>query len=86
MNFRKWVILVTLILCSLAGCKSKESVTAREIDCAVRDVHIIDSEFSRAGSLTRWCARCENNFYLCVTNPNHDPVECLKVQPGPPCE
>ena len=86
MNCRSWVILIALIVCGLTACKSKESVTAREISCNTRDVKIIDSEYSRAGSLTRWCASCGGDYYLCVTNPQRDPVDCRKVEPGPPCQ
>ena len=82
----RWYILVALLACALAACKSKEALTAREISCNTRDVSIVNSEYSRAGSLTRWCARCDGVTYVCVSNPQLDPVDCRKVEPGPPCE
>ena len=82
----RWFFLVALLVFGVLGCKSKESVTAREISCNTRDVKIVASEYSRAGSLTRWCARCDGVTYVCVTNPQLDPVDCRKVEPGPPCQ
>ena len=86
MHWCRCFVFVAMLACGLAACKSKESLTAREVSCNTRDVTIIDSEFSRAGSLTRWCAQCGGDFYLCVTNPERDPVDCRKVEPGPPCQ
>jgi hypothetical protein len=83
---RQTLILVVFLACGVAACKSQESLTAKQVGCSTRDVTIIPSEYSRAGSLTRWCAMCGNDTFVCVSNPQRDPVVCRKVEVGPPCE
>ncbi len=86
MRYVRVLFVAVVILLSISGCKSQSQMTAKETGCATRDVEIIDSEFKRMGSTTTWCARCEDRFYQCVTNPRRDRIECRRVEVGPPCE
>lgn len=82
--------LLIVILCSLSACKSPSALTAEAIGCTTREVRILDSEFSRSGSNTTWCARCLDHKidknYICVTSPSRERIECREVALGPPCQ
>lgn len=86
MLYFRALLFTIAVLVIVSGCKSQSQMTAREVGCNTRDVLIIDSEFKRKGSTTRWCARCEGRFYQCVTNPRRDHIECRRVEAGPPCK
>lgn len=86
MLYLKAVLVVLFVLLNVSGCKSQSQITGKEIGCNTRDVEIIDSEFKRQGSLTTWCARCEDRIYQCISNPNRDRIECRRVGLVPPCD
>ena len=86
MRYLRTFFIVSVIVLSVTGCKSQSQITGNEIGCNTRDVEIIDSEFKRQGSLTTWCARCEDRIYQCISNPGRDRIECRRVGLGPPCQ
>ena len=86
MRYFSSFLIVSVIVLIVAGCKSQPQITGKEIGCNTRDVEIIDSEFKRMGSLTTWCASCEDRIYQCITNPGRDRIECRRVEVGPPCQ
>jgi len=69
----------------LVACKSPTALTADAIGCGVTQVEIVDSEYTRRGVTTAWCARCEGKVYQCVTTPARDRVECREPKPDTPC-
>ena len=85
MKSARLVILTLVVLFAVSGCKSQSALSAKELGCRTAEVEILDSEFSRAGSTTSWCAHCAGKTAVCVTNPRHDRIECRDVPPGPPC-
>jgi hypothetical protein len=85
MKFGALPLLCLLLPLIVSGCKSASSLTAKAIDCKTSKVEIIDSKYKREGTTTSWCARCEDQTYVCVTNINRDRISCTKVPEGPPC-
>lgn len=69
----------------LAGCASKERMTARATKCRMLDVTIVDSEFKRAGSTTAWCAKCGGKRYQCASDASHDKAVCFEAREGTSC-
>ena len=73
--------VVIALACSLAGCKTQSSMTAKSTECNTVSIDIIKSRYSREGSNTVWCAKCKNRLYLCVSNPDRSRVECKEATP-----
>lgn len=71
-----------LIACVLCGCKTQTAMTASATGCRTISVDIIDSRYSREGSTTAWCAKCNNKLYQCVSNPDHSRTQCKETVPG----
>ena len=86
MTYGKLSVLCLVLLLSVSGCKSPSSVSAKALGCRTAELDILDSEFSRSGSTTTWCASCAGRTNICVTNPDRNRVECREVPAGPPCE
>jgi hypothetical protein len=66
-------------VCILSGCKTQSTMTAGVTGCSTIGVDIVKSRYSREGSTTRWCAKCKNKLYFCVSNPEHSRVECKEA-------
>jgi len=86
MKYGALLVLSIVLVLAASGCKSLSSMSAKAIDCRTSKLEILDSRFSREGTTTSWCARCDGQTHICVTNPNRDRVECRQVDAGPPCE
>ena len=84
------IVIVFVVPGFVVACKTPSSMIGDEIDCPPGDVKILDSVFSRAGSMTTWCARCDSKEYssnhVCSTNPTRERMHCREVPLGPPCE
>ena len=79
-GFRNLRILVLAVfVCALSGCKTQSTMTAGATGCSTIGVDIVKSRYSREGSTTRWCAKCKNKLYLCVSNPERSRVECKEA-------
>jgi hypothetical protein len=63
-------------LCLSVGCTGQERLTARATPCRTKEVKIHNSDFSRKGSLTAWCAECKGKLYQCASNAERTRVEC----------
>jgi hypothetical protein len=73
-----------LLGAALTGCKSQGTLAAEAIGCRVAEVDVVKSAYSREGSTTRWCVRCQNKLYQCTSNPQRDRTECRPAEiPGP---
>ena len=59
-----------------AGCSSPERLTSRVTPCTIGEVQIVNSEFSRRGVTTAWCAECKGKLYLCATDVERDKAQC----------
>jgi hypothetical protein len=79
-------LALVLFFLTVSGCKSPSSLSAKALGCRTAELDMLDSEFSRSGSTTTWCARCGGQTHICVTNPNRSRIECREVPAGPPCE
>jgi hypothetical protein len=77
-------ILVCASLLTIA-CSSPERLTSRATPCPTKDVKIVDSEFSRRGVTTAWCAECKDKLYLCATDAERTKVECRLSTPEDAC-
>jgi hypothetical protein len=77
-------ILVCASLLTIA-CSSPERLTSRATPCATKEVKIVDSEFSRRGVTTAWCAECKDKLYLCATDIERAKVECRLSTPEDAC-
>ncbi|HEX7954037.1 MAG TPA: hypothetical protein VF523_13285 [Burkholderiales bacterium] len=77
--------LFIALICSLSGCKTQSALTATATGCRTISVDIVKSRYSREGSTTVWCAKCNNTLYLCVSNPDRSRVEC-KPAPVETCQ
>ncbi len=77
MNLR--ILVLVVFVCTLSGCKTQSAMTAGATGCGTLSVDIVKSRYSREGSTTRWCAKCNNKLYLCVSNPEHSRVECKEA-------
>lgn len=86
MTYGNLPALTLVLFLAVSGCKSPSAMSAKALGCRTAQLDMLDSEFSRAGSTTTWCASCEGRTSICVTNPNRDRVECREVPAGPPCE
>lgn len=78
------VLLVALFLS--AGCTSQERLTARVTSCRTKEVKIQNSDFSRKGVLTAWCAECKGRLYQCASNAERTRVECHESTPDDVCK
>jgi hypothetical protein len=78
-------VLAMLLALTVAGCASKERLTAKATGCGIMDVSIVDSEFKRAGNTTAWCAKCGGKRYQCVSNASRDRVQCFEAREGTSC-
>ena len=74
------LVLVALVF-ALPGCKTQSALTAGATGCGTTQVDIVNSRYSREGSTTVWCAKCNNKLYHCVTNPDRSRVECKEAGP-----
>ena len=79
MNLR--ILILVAVLCALPGCKTQSAMTAGATGCGTIKVDIVNSRYSREGSTTVWCAKCNNKLYHCVTNPERSRVECKEAGP-----
>jgi hypothetical protein len=78
--------LLVLCLAAIPGCRTTSGATAEAIGCAVGDVEIVKSRYSREGITTTWCARCKQKAYRCVSNPDRSRVECRPAEARDECE
>ena len=67
------------------ACSSQDRLTSKATPCSTKDVKIVNSEFSRRGVTTAWCAECNNKLYLCATDTEHSKVECRLSTPEDAC-
>jgi hypothetical protein len=67
------------------ACSSQDRLTSKATRCPTKDVKIVDSEFSRRGVTTAWCAECKDKLYLCATDTEHSKVECRLSTPEDAC-
>ena len=80
------VLSVCLIsLLAVAGCASKERLTANVTDCNLMEVKILPSVFQRQGVETAWCAQCKGKRYQCATNADRTRTECRESREGDGC-
>ena len=77
MNLR--ILVLVVLVCTFSGCKTQSAMTAGATGCSTMGVDIVKSRYSRAGSTTRWCAKCKNKLYSCASNPEHSRVECKEA-------
>jgi hypothetical protein len=77
--------LLVLCLAALPGCRTTGSASAEAIGCAVGDVEILKSRYSREGITTTWCARCKLKTYRCVSNPERSRAECRPAEARDEC-
>lgn len=70
----------------VSACGGKSGITARAIGCPVGDVDILKSRYTREGSTTIWCARCEQKIFRCVSNPDRSRTECRPAGSGDACD
>jgi hypothetical protein len=77
----------SLLLCVLvlAACSSQDRLTSRATPCNTKEVKVLNSEFSRRGVTTAWCAECKGKIYQCVTDIEHTKVECRPSTPDDIC-
>ena len=68
-------LLISLGLLT-AACSSQERMTSKATPCGTREVKIVNSDFSRRGVTTAWCAECKGKLYVCATNADRTKVEC----------
>ena len=82
----KMHLAILAATCLLAACMtSKERLTAKAVGCSTGDVEIVQSDFSRRGVETAWCATCKDKLYRCATNPDRSRVSCLESREGDGC-
>jgi hypothetical protein len=72
-------------LCTMSGCSSQERLTSRATPCTTKQVRIINSEFSRRGVTTAWCAECKGALYQCASNGERTRVECRESRAEDVC-
>ncbi|HTS54754.1 MAG TPA: hypothetical protein VMH26_15900 [Burkholderiales bacterium] len=77
-------VLVCASLLTIA-CSSPERLTSKATPCATGEVKIVNSEFSRRGVTTAWCAECKDKLYLCATDTERSKVECRLSTPEDAC-
>jgi hypothetical protein len=58
------------------ACTSQERMTSKATPCGTREVKIVNSDFSRRGVTTAWCAECKGKLYVCATNADRTTVQC----------
>ena len=75
------VLIVAAVICALPGCKTQGIMTAEATGCRTLGVDIVKSRYSRSGSTTAWCARCESKLFHCVSNPGRKRVVCREAAP-----
>jgi hypothetical protein len=68
--------LLAAIALMAAGCTSPERLTSKATPCTAKEVRIQQSQFSRNGSTTAWCAECKGKLYQCATTAERTRVEC----------
>jgi hypothetical protein len=68
-------LLISLGLLT-AACSSQERMTSKATPCGTREVKIVNSDFSRRGVTTAWCAECKGKLYVCATNADRTTVQC----------
>jgi hypothetical protein len=73
------ILVLVAVVCVLPGCKTQSAMTAGATGCRTISVDIVKSRYSREGSTTVWCAKCNNKLYQCVSNPERSRVECKEV-------
>jgi hypothetical protein len=79
-------VTIIAVTCLLAACMtSKERLTAKAVGCSSREVEVLQSDFSRRGVETAWCATCNDKLYRCATNPERSRVSCLESREGDGC-
>jgi hypothetical protein len=69
-------VLGVALVSLAAGCTSPERLTAKDTPCTAKEVRIQQSDFSRNGSTTAWCAECKGKLYQCVTTAERSRVQC----------
>lgn len=76
-----------LVCASLLGvaCSSPERLTSKVTPCSTGDVKIVNSDFSRRGVTTAWCAECKDKLYLCATGADRSKAECRLSTPEDAC-
>jgi hypothetical protein len=70
----------------LCGCKTQSVLTADATGCRRTQVDILKSRYSRDGTTTAWCAKCNGRIYHCVSNPERSRVECKEGNPDNVCD
>jgi hypothetical protein len=78
-------LLLACALVVLAGCASQDRLTSKATPCSTKEVEILNSEFSRRGSTTAWCAECKGKVYQCATNAERTKTECRLSTPSDIC-
>ena len=76
------LVFISILVCAAvvtAGCSSQDRLTSRATPCSTKEVKILNSEFSRRGATTAWCAECKGKIYQCATDIEHTKVECRPV-------
>ncbi len=77
--------MLVLWLAAVSACRTTSGASAEAMGCAVGDVDILKSRYSREGITTTWCARCKQKLYRCVSNPDRSRVECRPVEVRDEC-
>ena len=67
------------------GCSSPERLTSRATNCTIGEVQIVNSDFSRRGVTTAWCAECKGKLYLCATDVERNKAQCRLSTPEDAC-
>ncbi len=75
------ILVLTALVFALSGCKTQSTLTAGATGCGTLGVDIVKSRYSRSGSTTAWCAKCENKLFHCVSNPGRKRVVCQEAAP-----
>ena len=60
----------------IGGCASQDRLTSKATPCSTKEVKVLNSEFSRRGSTTAWCAECKGKVYQCATNAERTKTQC----------
>jgi hypothetical protein len=86
--FRTPLLIAPILVCAsllTIACSSQERLTSKATPCATGDVKIVNSDFSRRGVTTAWCAECKGKLYLCATDAEHIKVQCRLSTPEDAC-
>lgn len=77
------MVAASLVLGS--GCSSPERLTSKATNCTIGEIQIVNSDFSRRGVSTAWCAECKGKLYLCATDVERNKAQCRLSTPEDAC-